>query len=180
MAELTEQLTQRFGDQGRVRQRREVVTRPFGHGPAEFPRRYRLVLVGLAQLEVSGGGIGPGRGRVNFLEHGQWQPGAAGGEIRRAAGSGISSAMVSSPHHCGQGGSQPWSSAISRSWAASSEGAVSIQLRPGGPQASVDEDVTPDLTEDGARCGQQLSRPAVTDEYRGLAGRAAGYHLGLP
>ena len=81
-AELTEQFTQRFGDQGRVRQRREVVTRPFGHGPAEFPCLCRLVLVGLAQLQVSGGGSGPPRHRrVNFLEHGQWQPGAAGREI---------------------------------------------------------------------------------------------------
>jgi len=39
--------------------------------------------------------------------------------------------MASSPHHSGHGGSQPSASAISRTWAASSGGTVSIQAWPG-------------------------------------------------
>jgi hypothetical protein len=42
----------------------------------------RLVLVRLAQQQVRTGSIGPlRRGRVNFLEHGQRQPRAAGREM---------------------------------------------------------------------------------------------------
>lgn len=51
LAKLAEQVAQRFGDQARVGQRREVVTRPLCHWPAEFLRLGCLILVGLAQLQ---------------------------------------------------------------------------------------------------------------------------------
>src|SRR5689334_25105544 len=71
VAKLAGQLAQRLGDQARVCQRREVVACPARHWPAEFPRSGCLVLVCVAQLQVSGGGIGPlRRRRVNLLEHG--------------------------------------------------------------------------------------------------------------
>ena len=50
---------------------------------------------------------------------------------------------------------------------------------PRGRKASVGEDITPDLIDEGARRGQQRSRAAMTDENRGPAGCTAGYHLGL-
>ena len=53
MGELAEQLAQRFGDQGRVCQRREVLAHPLGHGPAEVPRLGGLILVCLAQLHAA-------------------------------------------------------------------------------------------------------------------------------
>src|SRR5260370_41319604 len=82
--ELTEQLAQRSGDEGRGCERREMVAEPFCHGPAQFPCLRRLVLVCPAQLNVSSRRAGPLRRlRVNFLEHGDWQP--WGGWQRSAA-----------------------------------------------------------------------------------------------
>ncbi len=171
---------QRCGDLGRVCQRREVVAHLFCYGPAEFPRPECLVLVCLAQQHVGAGRIGPlRRGRVYFLKHGQRQPGAAGREapprswIRDQPGQrliapplrpGRQPVLVIS-HPPDLGGQLGWHG-----------------FHPDLPrdrQASVDEEVTPDLTAEGARRGQQRPRPAMPDEDRGLARCGAGDHLGL-
>jgi hypothetical protein len=53
-----------------------VVAHLLSHGPAEFARPGRLVFVCLAELEIAAGSIWPPRrGRVDFLDHGQRQPG---------------------------------------------------------------------------------------------------------
>jgi hypothetical protein len=179
LVKLTGQFAQRFGDQARVCQRREVVAYPLCHRPAEFPRLGCLIPVGLAQLQVSGGGIRPlRRRRVNFLEHG---PVAARGQpaakCRRTSGSGMSSARSSSRHHCGQGGRQPWASAISRSGAGRVERFPSRSAPGIGRPASTRCNRGPARC--GARGGQQQSCPAMADEDRPLSGCAAGYHLGL-
>jgi hypothetical protein len=87
--ELTEQLAQRFGDEGRACERREMVAGPFCHGPAQFPCLRRLVLVCLAQLKVSSRRAGPlRRRRVNFLDMATGSRGGAGSEVPPRSGTG--------------------------------------------------------------------------------------------
>ena len=76
-----DQLAYFTGDPSGPCQQREVMAQHLSHRPAEFARPGRLVFVGLAELEIAAGSVRPPwRGRMNFLQHGQRQPGTPGGE----------------------------------------------------------------------------------------------------
>jgi hypothetical protein len=106
LAKLADQSAQRFGDLAGLCQRREVMANLLCHGPAKFPRLGRLVLVCLAQLQVTGGGIGPPqRRRVGSSNMASGSGGQAAAKCCRVSGPGMSSARVSSPHP--RGGRRP-------------------------------------------------------------------------
>src|SRR5260370_39373084 len=124
--------------------------------------------VWLGELQGSGGGIRPlRRRRVNFLEHGQWQPGAAGREvpphfwIRNELGQGL----IAPPLR------PRWQPALGISHLPQLRGQAGRNgFHPGLPrdrQAGVDEDVTADLFDDGTRRGQQRPCPAMAIRIAG-------------
>jgi hypothetical protein len=151
-----------------------------GHRPADFPRLGRFVLVGLAQQHVSPRSIGPSRcRRVDFLEHGEWQPRASRHETmpRVRVGNEFGHGLLTPPLRPGR---QP----------APRVGHLPHLIRqirrngfhprlPRDRQARVDEDVAVYLTDKGTRRRQQRPGPAMPDEDRGPPGRAPPYHLGL-
>jgi RHS repeat-associated protein len=76
------QLAYLTGDLAGLCQQREVMAQLLSHRPAEFACPGRLVLVCLAELEIAAGSVWPPwHGRMNFLEHGERQPGTPGCEM---------------------------------------------------------------------------------------------------
>ena len=141
-----------------------------GHRPAKFPRFGRFVLVRLAQQQVSPGNIGPSRRRrVDFLEHGERQPRAAGREapprlrVRDEFGHGL----IAPPLRPGR---QPALGIGHVPHLGRQLGRYGFHPRlPRDRQARVDEDVAAHLTDEGTRRSQQRPGPAMSDEDRGLA-----------
>jgi hypothetical protein len=151
-----------------------------GYRPAKLPRFGRLVLVRLAQQQVGTGSIGPGRRRrVDFLEHGQRQPGAAGREAppRLRVRNEFGHDLVPPPLRPGR---EPASGVGHAPHLGRQVGRHGFRPRlPRDRQARVGEDVAAHLTDEGTRRSQQRTGAAMPDEDRGPAGRAARYHLGL-
>jgi len=109
----------------------------------------------------------------------QTWPAAAGGTRRRSAAAQPDPGPARpEPHHptiAARGAASPGISHLPQS----GRQIRGDGLHPGPPrdrQASVDEDVTPDLIDDLPRRCQERPRTAMTDEDHRPAGRAAGYH----
>ena len=172
-----DQLAQLTGDLAGFCQQREVVAHLPSHRPAEFARPGRLAFVRPAELEIAAGSSWPPRRRrVDFLDHGQRQPGTPGCEtppdIR--IGEKHGEFPVTPPLRPRR---QPAPRACHFTQPGRETGLHG--LHPGAPrrrQPGIDEDIAPDcLAQHRPGRGQQRPRAAVPDEHSGLAGRASAY-----